>query len=219
MELSYTLLADGSSDRGLLRILTWMIKRHLPNCAIRHRWADPRHLSPPASTLSKRIEEAVDLYPCDILFIHRDAERVSRATRAEEISRSLMTTKHKGMLHVFVIPVRMTEAWLLLDEGAIRKASGNPNGRVRLNLPRVKDLENLVDPKKDLWDLLLQACDLPGRRLKRFKAALSKCQHRLTQLIRDFSRLLELPAFQAMDDEFRQLAESKGWLSHPHATE
>jgi len=32
--------------------------------------------------------------------------------------------------HVALVPVRMTEAWFLHDEEAIRRASGNPNGRV-----------------------------------------------------------------------------------------
>ena len=48
--------------------------------------------------------------------------------------------------HVLVIPVRMTEAWLLIDELALRRAAGNPNGRNPLDLPALKDLEALPEP-------------------------------------------------------------------------
>ena len=61
------------------------------------------------------------------------------------------------------------------------------------------------------------ASELTGRRRNHMR--LPQYQYRLAQDIRDFSRLLELPAFRAMDDEFRKLAEDQGWLSQPHATE
>lgn len=37
--------------------------------------------------------------------------------------------------HIPVIPVRMTEAWLLGHELSIRSAAGNPNGSENLELP------------------------------------------------------------------------------------
>jgi hypothetical protein len=36
---------------------------------------------------------------------------------------------------VCVVPVRMMEAWLLIDEMAIRRVAGNPNGRIPIELP------------------------------------------------------------------------------------
>jgi hypothetical protein len=40
--------------------------------------------------------------------------------------------------HIPVVPVRMTEAWLLADEFAIRSAPGNPNGTQSLDLPDLR---------------------------------------------------------------------------------
>ena len=39
-ELSYTLLSDGSSDKALMPILTWLLRGYLPNWAIQPEWAD-----------------------------------------------------------------------------------------------------------------------------------------------------------------------------------
>jgi hypothetical protein len=43
-EISYTLLCDGSSDKALLPILTWLLRTHQVKCAIQANWADLRRL-------------------------------------------------------------------------------------------------------------------------------------------------------------------------------
>jgi len=212
MELSYTLLADGSSDRGLIPILTWMLKRHVPHCAVQSRWADLRRLRNPPATLEGRIETAVRLYPCSLLFIHRDAERESRQSRVSEIANSLANTSRRDLPHVLVVPVRMTETWLLFDEIAIRRAAGNPNGKMPLNLPRLKELETCADPKKHLQELIVEASGLSGRHRRRLNFA--QCRQRISQVIQDFSPLLHLPAFREMDTEFTAVALGAGWVSN-----
>lgn len=52
-----------------------------------------------------------------------------------------------GARVVPVIPGRMTEAWLRLDEAAIRRVAGNPNGRTKLGLPKLHEVESVADPK------------------------------------------------------------------------
>ena len=126
--LRYTLLADGPSDRCLLRIIDWLLGS-LPNAsppAIAAQFADPRLLPNRPSTLSGRMLQAVECYPCSILFVHRDAEREPFENRMREIE--LAADEAKIRHRVPVIPVRMTEAWLLLEIGAIRTAADNPNG-------------------------------------------------------------------------------------------
>ena len=117
----------------------------------------------------------MDLYPCDLLFVHRDAEGVPHRSRVEEIEIAMQEVRavHEGAglpPHVVVVPVRMTEAWLLFDEAAIRRAAGNPNGRVSLQLPP-GDPEEIADPKQLLHDLLRTASELGGRRLGRVPAS------------------------------------------------
>jgi len=86
------------------------------------RWADLRGLPAPPSGLRDRVTRAVELYPCQLLFVHRDAEGQEPELRYEEIR----TSNQTGRLHVAVVPVRMQEAWLLHDEGALREAAGRP---------------------------------------------------------------------------------------------
>jgi hypothetical protein len=84
---------------------------------------------PPARLgLAERISRALALFPADLLFVHRDADRGPTATRREEIRRAVAATMANQMT-VPVVPVRMTEAWLLIDEAAIRSAAGNPRGK------------------------------------------------------------------------------------------
>ncbi|WP_331716400.1 hypothetical protein [Micromonospora chokoriensis] len=63
-----------------------------------------------------------------------------------------------------VIPVRMTEAWLLLDETAIRQVAGNPRGRMDLGLPKHHEVESVANPKQILSTCLLKAAGETGRR-------------------------------------------------------
>jgi hypothetical protein len=42
---------------------------------IQPEWADLGRLPRPPAALQNRILAAIDLFPCDLLFVHRDAER------------------------------------------------------------------------------------------------------------------------------------------------
>jgi hypothetical protein len=197
-ELRYTLVCDGSSDRALIPILTWLLKQLLPGILIQSQWADLRRLMPPPRQFIEKIEKSIEFYPCDLLFIHRDAERSSYENRRTEIVKALsqIDLHHP---YVCVIPVRMTEAWLLIDDQAIRQAAGNPAGQQPLPLPLIRELESLPDPKRILSEMLRNASELRGRRLKKFAAA----DHawKISMYIRDFSPLKNLAAFQQLEEE------------------
>ncbi|MEH2420327.1 MAG: hypothetical protein V7K48_05095 [Nostoc sp.] len=205
-ELCYTLLSDGSSDKALMPILTWLLRAHQVDCAIQSNWADLRRLPKPPKKLLPRIINSLELYPCDLLFIHRDAEREPREKRITEILEALEEAVKKPVIvppHVCVIPVRMQEAWLLFDEAALRKAAGNPRGRQPLQLPDIRRLEQLPNPKDILYGLLCEASELTGRRLKQF--SVNERVHRLAELIDDFSPLRALSAFQLLEIEIQQV--------------
>lgn len=200
--LRYTLLTDGSSDRALIAPITWSLREAVPNCAIQPVWADLRRLPTRPHGLVQKMIFAIDLYPCEILFVHRDAEREPPAVRVTEIRNALNESGGGATVSaVCVVPVRMTEAWFLLDEPALRSAAGNPNGRNALAMPQISTLEQIPDPKALLYDLLRQASGRSVRRLKRFRPAASA--NRLSELIDDFAPLGALPAFQAMQREIR----------------
>lgn len=131
-----------------------------------------------------------------ILLVHRDADRAGLEARRSEIP--LVNHPLVG-----IVPVRMTEAWLLLDESAIRRAAQNPNGRGPLELPNAKKLESIPDPKAHLQELILRASEITSpRRMRRSKRDLPRAQHVLAQEITDFGVLDGLPAFRAFVTEF-----------------
>jgi hypothetical protein len=99
----------------------------------------------------------------------------------------------------------MTEAWLLIDEGAIRRAAGNPNGTILLPLPKLARLEALADPKALLRNCLVRASEKTGRRLQQFERDLAERAERVAELTTDFSPLRELPAFQGLESDTREL--------------
>ncbi|MEH2183740.1 hypothetical protein [Nostoc sp.] len=213
-ELCYTFVSDGSSDKALMPILNWLLRVNQVECAIQSNWADLRRLPKPPKKLLPRIIKSVELYPCDLLFIHRDAEKEPRENRVAEIRQAVEEVKQSLVVppHVCVIPVRMQEAWLLFDEAALRKAAGNPRGREPLELPNIYKLEQLPDPKDILHELLCKASGLRGRRLKQFSSdKLNGCVHRLAEIINDFSALRALSAFQILETEIKEVIEIQGW--------
>jgi len=111
-QLRYTLIPDGPSDRALIAVINWTIKQHesFTGLTLLPQFADLRNNPSQSRTLGERLTDAIQRFPCDVLFIHRDAEKVSRDQRHDEIAEAIarLTTPYWGP----VIPVRMTEAWL-----------------------------------------------------------------------------------------------------------
>jgi hypothetical protein len=210
-ELRYTLLSDGPADKALMPILTWLLRQHVPNLPIQSRWADLRMLLRPPRELNERIQESIRLYPCDLLFVHRDAETESLDVRLNEIKEAVLyaSVENETSTVVCVVPVRMTEAWLLFDIGAIRQAAGNPNGTVPLNLPALSNIEALPDPKRVLHDILREATERSSRRKKRFDT--NRAVQRIPDFIEDFSPLRRLSAFIALEEEIKDSIESQCW--------
>jgi hypothetical protein len=207
LNISYTLVTDGSSDKCLMPIINWVIKNRLENLeySLEAQWAELRNLPKPPKHLHDKIIKAVDIFPCDIVFIHRDAENQSFALREEEIKQAIVYSEIK-IPFVCIVPIKMQEAWLLIEEDAIRAAAANPNGSVRLKLPTVSDLESLPHPKDILHSLLKQASELSGRRLDKFpyhKAAIY-----VSETIADFSALRYLPGFRRFEESLNEVLDN-----------
>lgn len=205
--IRYTLLSDGSSDKMLMPALDWLLKLHCPNHAIEPQWADLNRVPQPPKKLLERIKLALELYECDLLFVHRDAEKLPAVSRRQEILRALAGLNTPPA--VCVIPVRMQEAWFLFDEWAIRKAAGNPNGKQHIALPAVSTVESLPNPKETLFRLVREASELSGTRLKRLKP--NRLAHNISQNIADFAPLRTVPAFECLEQELIKTIEPQGW--------
>jgi hypothetical protein len=207
-ELRYTLVADGTSDRVLLPILRWLLIENRVRNGLVGKFADYRNLTTPPGRLDSRISLVKELYPCELLFIHRDAERQSPQQRRDEIRAALervFPEPAEATPAVCIIPIRMTEAWLLFDEHAIRTAAANPNGTLPLALPPLETVEALPNPKDVIYQLLNRASGLLGRRQRGFSP--QRAVHHLARNIDDFSPLRRLSAFQSLEADLTQILE------------
>jgi hypothetical protein len=193
--LTATLVADGTSDRMLLPIIQFLLDEWSP---VPHRtlFAEGLHIGP----LSVRLPRALQLYPCDLLFIHRDAEAAPSKDRQQEIEKAAAQLANPPT-HICLIPIRMTESWLLLDQQAIRTAAGNPRGTAPLELPSSKTIERLADPKTRLFDALNAATDNTGRRKRQFKPEAAR--HRVAELM-NLASLRQLPSFEHSEAQVKQ---------------
>jgi len=206
-DFKFTLIADGRTDDALIPILKWL----LTNLGINA--PDPQlpilgNLRNPPKKLQDKIAIALDLFPCNILFIHRDAETDENPieTRTKEIRKAEKLVKKSLPPIVCVIPIKMVESWLLFNEDAIRKVVGNPKGGQELNLPKISEIEEIADPKGRLEEILINA-SFPNRRRKKAKIPPNYCV-RIAEEIDDFAPLRNLSAFQKLEKELKNTLEN-----------
>lgn len=199
LNISYTLITDGPSDKCLIPIINWAIRTKLEGVefSLESQWAELRNLPNPPRDLHRKINKAIDIFPCNIIFIHRDAEAQNYSLRETEIREAIINSE-TVIPFVCIVPVKMQEAWLLIEEDAIRAAAANPNGNVRLRLPAISELESMSDPKYTLHNLLKQASELSGRKLDKFSP--QKAAFSVSETIINFSTLRNLPAFLRFEE-------------------
>ena len=136
----------------------------------------------------------------DLLFVHRDADNAGPNARYREITAAVQDSGYPGPA-VRIVPVRMTEAWLLLDETAIRKVVRNPNGRAPLNLPSPNEAERRANPRAILETALLVASEKQGRRLVEVRRTLPDICHQLLENLPVAGPLEQLPSWSRFRDD------------------
>ena len=188
-----TLVTDGSSDKLLAPLIELLLSTHTE---LAYQVVHAEGLPPLSSGLSARIDSALELFPCDVLFVHRDDEGAGATVRQQEIEGEWANSRKTAAL-ICVIPVRMTEAWLLTSEAPIRAAVGNPNGTDSLDLPTAKSIESLPDPKAILFEALKAASGLNSARKRRFNP--HHYRHRVTELTDDLVPLRKLSSFMHLE--------------------
>ncbi|MGL4743860.1 MAG: hypothetical protein ACRCXL_05665 [Dermatophilaceae bacterium] len=140
-------IAEGSSDAPLADIVERLFARQQVNLRVTAPDLSrlPRKVGKDlTSTLHAGLELLGDVPK--VLVIHRDANGAGRPARLDEI-RAASTELAPDAVLVPIVPVRMTEAWLLLDEVSIRRVAGNPKGRTTPDLPKHGEIERCADPK------------------------------------------------------------------------
>lgn len=133
----------------------------------------------------------------DCAFVHRDAEGQEPELRHEEVARGRTVAALAGPA-LAVVPVRMTEAWLLLDEPAIRRVAGRPSSPTSLDLPPAQLVEAVADPKAMLAAALVRAAGHRGRRLKTFRRQFGSHRRQLLEALDIDGPVRELTAWRRL---------------------
>ncbi len=218
MRIHFLLVAEGSSDDGLIP--------HLENLCIELGASEVTGTSldfqrldmPVRKTVSAKLQAALQLEPtANLIFIHRDADSQDPEPRYKEIS-DAVTKCGLQKPWVSLVPVQETEAWLLLDEAAIRMVAGRPRGHRPLGLPRPSEVEEVANPKEKLREVLARASDLSGRRLARFRRDFPNHRRLLLQRIPTGGVLFELQSWVRLRNGLEQALTNLRESTSPGAT-
>lgn len=205
--IKLTLIPDGSSDTCLLEIIKWTLNDLYPRRVFEIDAADFTGLRNPPKTLEKKIKFANNFFPCDILVIHRDAEKTDKSIieeRRKEIIKAIQD--NKKLIFVCIIPITMMETWLLIEVNALKKGAGNRNYTKQILLPPIGKLETLRNSKETLHKLLQDISGLKGRNLDKFNV--HTAVHIVAENIKDFTPLRSLDAFKIFEAELKQKMEN-----------
>ena len=196
--VSFAFLCEGSSDTGLIAHLETLLVHFGAQEAT--GMPDTRKGTIPARLRQLRTEETGT--GIDMVFIHRDSDGPDREGREREIRRGV---EESGFPHPFipVIPVQETEAWLLLDEQAIRDVVAS-KGKQSLRLPKPNAIEGTRKPKEILQKALLAASETSGRRLKKEKNSFNHHRRVLLQRLDPFGAVRDLPSWQCLERDIQR---------------
>lgn len=194
MKMEFALICEGSSDEGLVH--------QIERLCIDAGFEEARGVIPEfhrignvGKAIPDRLKALTLLEPdIEIVFIHRDSDGRDPTQRYIEITESLQDFSDKYKW-IGVVPVQELEAWLLTDENGIRYVSENPNGRIALDLPTGAKVELIASPKEKLWDALVKASQLTGRKLDKFKKTLPKRRHMLVERMQENHELDNVPSW------------------------
>lgn len=189
-------IAEGTSDHPLSNIVETLF--FTKGVEIRLSTPDFSLLSEKVNKdIKSKVEAGVKLIGSvpDVIVIHRDADNSGTLARIKEID---LGTRHLLNLTkvVPIIPVKMTEAWLLLDEKSIRTVSGNPKGKVSINIPKVREVESIANPKSFLAECILTASELTGRKRETLKKRFNQNRRQLLGKLDQEGPVTSLPSWQ-----------------------
>ena len=198
------LVCEGSSDTPLVSHIQRMLDGHGYHAADFHISTDGRRLV-------EKVSNGLEMRSrYDLVFVHRDADRAGADARYREITEAVRMAGYSG-LWVGIVPVRMTESWLLLDEAAIRNVVGKPFGRLPLNLPLPRNVERITNPKSELENALQTARQARGRRRRNFDRQFFLARRQLLESLPVGGALEQLPSWvRFRDDTIRALQELNG---------
>lgn len=195
MRVRAAFVGEGKFDDGLIQILKRLWIRVAPDLEIEIESGRALFELHGARALGEKIRVLVEHHQPDLFFVHRDADQAGADARRSEIR-----LKIDGSLHVPVIPVRETEAWLLLDENAIREVVGNPKGKKSLELPRLADVES-TDNAKERLQAAIRNARVDGPKRRRSQVSEQRFCAQLLENLDIDGPIAQLSAWQALVED------------------
>lgn len=205
--IRFLFIGEGTFDENLVT--------HLRRCCVLAGANEAEGITIPFSMLGNRVGHtvieklmfALEYEPnVNLVFIHRDADSLDPEPRYKEIEEAVGNVGD-APLHVAVIPVQETEAWLLLDEAEIRQVAENPKGTTTLDIPSAKRVERLSAPKEHLIAVILEASEQTGRQYRKVKRKINqKCQLMLDGLDPE-GPVNDVPSWKRMFADLRSAIE------------
>lgn len=130
-----------------------------------------------------------------LLFVHADADApTATAALRQRIAPGIalvQAAQQRGETVcpdlVPIVPVQMTEAWMLADRAALLAVMGSPADHHDLAMPvRPQQVEQIADPKQQLSSIFAEALASRTRRVRR--------RHRIAELYEPLGRTVDLTA-------------------------
>lgn len=197
MIVRFAFVTEGSSDRGLEPHLQRMCLAGGATEVIAHTPDLARLVPSPGKDVRSQVQAALTVVPdADIIFVHRDSDGNDPNERREEIERGVNAVTEFGGRWVAVVAIQELEAWLLLDERAIREVAGNPRGRVPLRLPNPRRVEEVACPKELLREAIELASEKTGRRLQDLRTRFPALRATLLERLDPEGPIRELSGWQ-----------------------
>lgn len=201
--IRFILLCEGSSDRALVphleRLLVFCGAPAAVGSAITLVTVrDPGEGR--GSVLERKMKAVLSTETgFDLLFVHRDADAAGHEERTREIVQAWANAR-LNVGQVSIVPVRATEAWVLLDATSIRRVASNPRGRQPLGLPRPSRVESLADPKEALETALVVASGCRGNRLRKFRSRFGQHRRILLEQLPVGGALEQVPSWRRLKE-------------------
>ena len=159
---------------------------------------DPQHiLIQSDSFVEEVIKSAKEAKWAHVLCIHTDADDSSedsalnhKITPAFKAVNEELGAICKNL--VPIVPVQMTEAWMLADKNILKEEIGTTRSDGDLQLPRLKSIEGISDPKGTIINAIRLAFENAPR--KRRQPTISELYTPLSQKI-DLHKLSDLPSY------------------------
>lgn len=196
--VAFFLLCEGTSDEPLVEHIETLVAR----------FGAGEALGIARSGGGSTEEKLGALLEQDVLFdfvaVHRDADSRNPDDRVSEVE---IVLNRLGVMGCPVVPVQMTEAWLLVDEQAIRAAVGRPLGREQLGVPPLREIERTHDPKMILRQALISATGTTGRRHRQAARQWSAYRRVLMQRLDVDGPVTRLHSWQRMVEDVERVVE------------